>query len=161
MTVDAGRRMLLDGGDMSESIPDQVRYDLPPEERERIAQQIADLLAEREEVVFAYLHGSFAEGLAFRDIDIAVYLQDGKIAQHELLQWCFRLANEIEARVGLPVDVQALNDTPLGFKHSVTNGRVLFSRDEEFRYQFVERVWIEYMDFEYLARQMFREVFEP
>ncbi|NSW77742.1 MAG: nucleotidyltransferase domain-containing protein [Chthonomonadetes bacterium] len=113
---------------MSESIPDQVRYDLPPEERERIAQQIADLLAEREEVVFAYLHGSFAEGLPFRDIDIAVYLQDGKIPQDKRLRWCFRLADEIQARVRLPVDVQALNDAPLGFKHSVTNGRVLFSR---------------------------------
>ncbi|MEJ5251401.1 MAG: nucleotidyltransferase domain-containing protein [Armatimonadota bacterium] len=145
---------------MSESIPDQVRYDLPPEQRERIAQQIADLLMEREAVVFAYLHGSFAEGLAFRDIDIAVYLQDANMPQDKLLQWCFRLADEIEARVGLPVDVQALNDAPLGFKHSVTNGRVLFSRDEKFRYQFVERVWIEYMDFEYLARQMLKEVFE-
>ncbi|MGQ9487752.1 MAG: nucleotidyltransferase domain-containing protein [Armatimonadota bacterium] len=145
---------------MRENIVKGMRYDLKSEEREQIARQIAGLLEGCEDVVFAYLHGSFAEDLPFGDIDVAVYVQEDRVPRHRLLPWSFHLAGELEKQIGLPVDVQVLNTAPLGFQHSVTNGRVVFSRDEEFRYTWVERVWIAVMDFEYHACQMLKEVFE-
>jgi len=36
--------------------------------------RLREALEAREEIVFAYLHGSFAEGLPFRDVDVAIYL---------------------------------------------------------------------------------------
>lgn len=44
-----------------------------PQEKERIAELLAAALAAEPDVVFAYLHGSFVEADAFRDIDVAVF----------------------------------------------------------------------------------------
>ena len=63
--------------------------------------------------------------------------------------------------VGLEVDVRVLNYSPLGFQFNVTKGKLLFTRDERFHQEFVERVWLEYMDFNFLSRQILREALRP
>ena len=40
-----------------------------------ISQQLCDLLKQSPEIVFAYLYGSFVEGLDYHDIDVGVFLQ--------------------------------------------------------------------------------------
>ena len=44
------------------------------DEREQLVQKLEPLLRAREEVVFAYLHGSFITEEAFRDVDLALYV---------------------------------------------------------------------------------------
>ena len=41
----------------------------------KFKRMIVDILKERKEITFAYLHGSFVKD-GFRDIDIAIYLNE-------------------------------------------------------------------------------------
>uniref|UniRef100_A0A832GR29 Polymerase beta nucleotidyltransferase domain-containing protein n=1 Tax=Caldimicrobium thiodismutans TaxID=1653476 RepID=A0A832GR29_9BACT len=45
---------------------------LSSEEREKLIHRIKNLLQQREDILFAYLFGPFAEGGPFRDIDLAL-----------------------------------------------------------------------------------------
>lgn len=44
-------------------------YKISPKEKQQIVLRLGELLKAREEVLFAYVFGSFAEGLPFHDID--------------------------------------------------------------------------------------------
>src|SRR5262249_51661876 len=51
---------------------------LGPEDRQRIAQRVRSLLASAEDIVFAYIYGSFARGEPMRDLDVALYTTEDK-----------------------------------------------------------------------------------
>jgi len=121
-------------------------YELPPEGRGRIIGKIAERLAEDSGIVFAYAHGGFVERRFFRDIDVAVWLKDPDRAFH----YAVNLSARLEAELGLPIDVQVLNEAPLPFRfHVFTRGRLLFSRDEELRARLADETVREYLDFAY------------
>ncbi|HIC93407.1 MAG TPA: nucleotidyltransferase domain-containing protein [Anaerolineae bacterium] len=113
-------------------------------------------LEARAEIIFAYLHGSFAEGLPFHDVDVAVYL-DPAFAT-DIFDYEMSLSVELTRYLRFPVDVHVLNGAPLGFQHSVLRGEVLLVRDEDELTGFIERVGLEYMDFAYLGRLYLLEV---
>ncbi|MDW8322215.1 MAG: nucleotidyltransferase domain-containing protein [Armatimonadota bacterium] len=136
------------------------RFTLSREEKERVRERLRAVLAPRSEVLFAYLHGSFLQDVPFEDVDVAVYLGGGDVVVEDSLQYAFRLADEVERQIGLPVDVQVMNHAPRGVQFSATAGELLVCRDEEFRCNFVERLWLEIMDFDYHARQMLKEAFQ-
>jgi len=136
------------------------RFTLSREEKERVRECIRAALEPHGEILFATLHGSFLLDVPFEDIDVAVYLREGSVGAEEYLRYAFRLADELEKQVGLPVDVQVLNEAPRGMQFSATAGELLLSRDEELRCNFLERLWLEIMDFDYHARQMLKEAFQ-
>jgi predicted nucleotidyltransferase len=98
------------------------------------------------DISFAYLHGSFAAGSGFRDVDIAVYLKQvpASLLDHEL-----RLEAELmKAMDGYPVDVRVLNNAPLSFRYNaIKSGLLLFAWDDDARADFVERTLSAYFDF--------------
>lgn len=59
--------------------------DLSIEEQQQLSDQLAGLLSKREEILFAYVYGSFLHG-PFRDVDIGVFLADGSSGVVDLLQ---------------------------------------------------------------------------
>ena len=59
------------------------RFSLSPEQKQQVKAQIQHLLESREEVLFAYLHGSFLLDVPFEDIDIAVYLREDMVSNGE------------------------------------------------------------------------------
>jgi len=136
------------------------RFSLSPQQKQQVKAQIQDVLVSREEVLFAYLHGSFLRDVPFEDIDIAVYLREDTVSGEDWLKTAFRLADAIQGCLGLPVDVQVLNTAPRGMQFTASAGELLCSRDEEFRCRFVERLWLEVMDFDYHARQMLKEALQ-
>ncbi len=113
-------------------------------EKHRIIEEIKRILSRKDEVIFAYLHGSFTEG-SFRDIDIAVYVDENRI--NNPLEYEITLSIEIERSVNLPIDVRVLNHAPMHFQYRVIKGELLVSSDDEFRYRFIENLLIEYLDF--------------
>lgn len=137
---------------------DEHQYTLPEAKRGAILCAIREALQARQEVLFAYLHGSFAEGRPFRDVDVAVYLREDHPDSTGSFDYEMALSVALSREIGIPVDVRVMNGAPLGFQFAVTKGQVLTSRDEERRLQFVERTWIEYMDFRPLSERMFREM---
>ena len=124
-----------------------------------IPNQLRDRLLARPEIAFAYLHGSFAEGLPYHDVDVAVYLDSswaGDVFDYEM-----SLSTELTLALHVAVDIHVLNGAPLGFCHSALQGEVLFTRDEEMLADYIERVSLEYMDFEHLGRIYLHEVLSP
>ena len=101
-------------------------------------------------VALAYLHGSAARGQMTlgSDIDIALVV-NGALPPYE------RLIMELDIETALAVryklaycDVRVMNDAPLVFRGKVvTEGVLLFSRDEEFRIEYEMRTQDMYFDF--------------
>lgn len=125
------------------------------EERRQLLRRLREELELREEILFAYVLGSFAEGLPFRDVDVAVWAEG--VEEEEAWDYETKLSVDLTLKLDLPIDVKLLNYAPLGFKFNATKGELLFSRDEELRLRFVEETWIEYMDFSWLSRYMLKE----
>ncbi|RKY00101.1 nucleotidyltransferase domain-containing protein [Candidatus Poribacteria bacterium] len=125
------------------------------EERRQLLRRLREELELREEILFAYVLGSFAEGLPFRDVDVAVWAEG--VEEGEAWDYETKLSVDLTLKLDLPIDVKLLNYAPLGFKFNATKGELLFSRDEELRLRFVEETWVEYMDFSWLSRYMLKE----
>ncbi|WP_353683694.1 nucleotidyltransferase domain-containing protein [Thermodesulfovibrio sp. 3907-1M] len=53
-------------------------YQIPEEEKRKISNIIKSELEEEDRIAFAYLFGSFIENAYFRDIDIAVFVENFK-----------------------------------------------------------------------------------
>jgi hypothetical protein len=111
----------------------------------------------RQEILFAYLHGSFAEALPFHDIDVAVFLDEQQATGKDAFEYENSLSVALTRALQLEVDCRVLNNAPLGFQFNVTKGQVLISRDEKRRLDFVERTWIMYWDFRPISEMMLRE----
>jgi len=110
-------------------------------------------LSKQDEVVFAYLHGSFVQGEEFRDVDVAVLLDDRATRTTDDVEYEISLSLKLEKElVGLPVDVKILNRAPLSFRYHASQGMLLLTRDESTRESFLNRTWSEYFDFQPLSR---------
>lgn len=114
------------------------RYRLTSREKAQVTSALHDLLAFREEVLFAYLHGSFINGSRFRDVDVAVYLDNGRLTRRASLEYQVTLAKDLSRALHLPVDVTVLNVAPLGLRHNAVSGRVLLCRANGTRTHFAE-----------------------
>jgi predicted nucleotidyltransferase len=115
-------------------------------------------LLDHPEILFAYVFGSFAEGLPCRDIDVGVFVDAAKLNGLDSFDFETRLSLELSRAAGLPVDLRVINSAPVGFQHSVLQGEVLVVRDEARLGDFIEFVSAEYMDFAWLGREFLREV---
>lgn len=115
-------------------------------DRSAVINSLKRALEKRPEVLFAYLHGSFAKDSGFRDIDIALYLKEVPASPLE-----YELALEAEfmhAVAGYPVDVRVLNNCPLSFRyHVIKEGIVLIARNDDARSDFQEATLAQYFDF--------------
>jgi len=94
---------------------------------------LKDFLFDKEEVVFAYVYGSFSSNDCFRDIDIAVFLEP---LPSNPLSYELEMSSELELAFGVPVDVRVINAAPLDFAAEAIRGTLLFSRDEDKRVDF-------------------------
>jgi predicted nucleotidyltransferase len=124
--------------------------------RSRIAGELQRRLEARPEIVFAYLHGSFVSSGPYRDVDVAVWVNPAREPDHGT-RYALDLALALERGLAAHVDVQVLNEAPLAFRYHAMDGRLLFTRDQEFLDELRARTWDEYFDFAPLARQYLRD----
>lgn len=140
---------------------------LSAEEKERIKERVGGALREREEILFAYAHGSFLGEVGFRDMDLAVYLQEAvhlqerEITPERCLDYELSLSSYLERIVPVPVDVRVLNFAPLGFQYQVTKGALLFCRDKTLHADYLEKTWYEYLDFDFHRRESLKDLLRP
>jgi predicted nucleotidyltransferase len=121
-----------------------------------IISEIVKALKSHQEISFAYLHGSFAKGNNFKDIDIALYL---KSLPSSLLDYELKMETELSAVTGgYIVDVRILNVSPLSFRYNVVkDGLILFAQDDDERSNFQEITMSMYFDFEPYRKLYLRE----
>ncbi len=122
-------------------------------DKAEITRLLRQLLAQREEIRFACLHGSFLEPRGFRDVDVAVWVDPIKIPKENALDYEFRLSASIEGGISHPIDVKVLNYAPLSFQYAATEGEPILVRDEDEWFGFRERIWRDYWDFAPLAKE--------
>ncbi len=115
---------------------------------ENLEKRIAEALASRPEVAFAYLFGSRARGDARpdSDVDVAIYVIDG---EHAGRLWLEAMGTLEDAFSPLKVDCILLNDAPPGLRFSVVrDGRVVLDRAPEARMEFEISTRRQYWDWE-------------
>jgi predicted nucleotidyltransferase len=128
----------------------------------RLSSKTQDALAlclqDRPEILFALLYGSAAEGLAFQDLDIGLFVDRASVPASAELDYAFALADELEQVALHPVDVRVINDAPLPFRYNVSRGIPLMVNDKEAFARFLERTWDEFLDFQPVAMQYLQEL---
>lgn len=132
--------------------PGEIRYfRMSRAEREKLIKALKNALEGEEHVVFAILHGSFLSRELFRDVDVAVWLDDVKLSFYYTVDFSAKL----EVELGVPVDIQVLNEAPLPFRYIVlSRGKVLFSRDESLRLKLLDLASREYFDLKQLREAL-------
>ena len=136
--------------------------------KSRLLEKLHRHLAEKQEILFAYILGSFLTRDDFQDIDVGIFLDEKMIPGIDTLRYELELAIETEGRLKpgnifkryIPIDIKVVNDAPVTFRYSVSKGKMLFSRDEAVREEFLCRTWQEYFDFEYILNTYYREVID-
>jgi hypothetical protein len=123
-----------------------------------IRQALAGRLQNRREILFAILYGSAAEGRSFRDLDVGLFADRPLVPASAELDYAFALADELEQSVPYPVDVRIINDAPLPFRYNVSRGIPLVLNDRNAFFQFLERTWDEFLDFQPVAMQYLKEL---
>nr|WP_269746142.1 nucleotidyltransferase domain-containing protein [Syntrophaceticus schinkii] len=108
---------------------------------------------------FAILHGSFLGQHPCHDLDVAVFFDD-RLAEEAILDLTMELTVTLTCKLHIPVDVCPLNQANTGFRYHVTKGVLLISRDEEETYDFIEKTWRDYLDFQPLARQVLKDLID-
>jgi hypothetical protein len=130
---------------------------LHEKEKQKIKKIIRQQLSDREEIVFAYLHGSFILPVPCGDIDIAVYLTETSINQ-KYWEYEAKLSMYINRQVGLPVDILTLNCAPVTLRYHATRGELLSSKNEQARFTFLEETWREYFDYYPLLKAYYNDL---
>jgi predicted nucleotidyltransferase len=115
-------------------------------------------LEQRPEILFAYLFGSFVEEEKFRDLDVAVFLQDEQLLK-DWLTYMIDLSSDLQKETGCAVDVVVMNVSPNHLIHSIAKGMVLIDRDEQFRSEWIERLLSRYFDDQPTRRRSVAELF--
>ncbi|MGC8752529.1 MAG: nucleotidyltransferase domain-containing protein [Fervidicoccaceae archaeon] len=122
-------------------------FRLSKEEKGRIQEILRSLLLSHAEIVLAILYGSFLKEVPFRDIDIAVYVVDGKL---DTIDYELNLIAEFEGKLGYKLDLKVLNDAPPWFVRMVLeNGEVLFERIPLLS----EKLYLKSIDEQFLIRR--------
>ncbi len=117
--------------------------------------QIRDMLIGREDIRFAYIFGSFVTEEVFRDIDLAVYLQDAD--RKQALFFEVDLERTLEDRVGFPIDVRVINHAPLPFRyHVLKDGIPLLDRTPDLRSDYEQLTWKDYFDYKHIRDEYLR-----
>ncbi|MGD8382739.1 MAG: nucleotidyltransferase domain-containing protein [Syntrophobacterales bacterium] len=137
------------------------RKKLDQKEKALLISELRELLAEKESVLFAYLYGSFLGEGFFQDIDVAVYFDSSAFEDSsDMFNYSLALSAELDmATSGVTFDLRPLNLAPLPFRFDVvTQGRVLYTTDEELRVDFEARTRSLYFDFLPHLRLYFRNI---
>jgi uncharacterized protein len=123
--------------------------------KEKIVEIVKQELQKHDEIVFAYLHGSFAEKDTFHDIDIAVFLKE---LPESKLGYELELETKLIQVIGRIVDVRILNNVPISLRyHVIKKGLPLLIRDDNERVEFQEFTLLRYFDFAFFRAMYLKE----
>jgi predicted nucleotidyltransferase len=142
--------------DMGENI-----YRVSETERLEVTEKITAHLKGYDDVVFAYLFGSFIDQELgyFRDIDIAVFIIDTKGGSTMARE--ITLANAIQEAIDYqyPVDVVVMNDKDLTLIAEIIEGDLLFTKDKDLWADYVVDKVIRYNDMAYYRDLSIKEAY--
>jgi len=101
-------------------------------------------------VLFAYLYGSYATGVVhpFSDLDIGIYIERLPERKHLELELSLSLALDSALNAEVASEIRIINELPLAILGNiVTEGALIYCRDETLRVDFEISVRSAYFDF--------------
>lgn len=120
-------------------------------EKESRINRISEVLATSPAVRVAYVYGSVLTRDDFRDIDIALFL-DEALSEEDQASAAEAVGFSIEKALSFShvCDVKILNDAPVWFQYEVIrHGRPVYAKTDEERFDRETDILIEYMDMKY------------
>jgi predicted nucleotidyltransferase len=124
-----------------------------------IIKKASDLLTQRDDVLFAYLFGSYAGDRAtpYSDIDVAVYLDDALFESVNKMD----LVDSLSTALGVDaIDLVILNQAPITLAKRVLEKHiVLIDRSPTVRHQFESLTMRKYFDFSILEKEILERRF--
>ncbi|MEO8398323.1 MAG: nucleotidyltransferase domain-containing protein [Ignavibacteriaceae bacterium] len=124
--------------------------------KEQIKKQISDFLKEKEEIILAYIFGSFVQNENFHDVDIAVYLRkEFDKNNFKIFPYGYEsgLISDLTSLIRRNVDFVVMNNADITLQQRIINkGSLLFSKDEKFRISYENYIRKLYIDAENLRR---------
>jgi predicted nucleotidyltransferase len=117
-------------------------------DRKSMMERIAQIISNYPEVQTAYVFGSFLEREDFRDIDIALLFSENS-SSYRALKLALHIGSDLDLGIkpGRDFDVRVLNNAHPEFQYEVVkNGRSVFSRNKQERYDFEAEVISAYLD---------------
>ncbi len=134
------------------------KHHLAEEVKIDIINVIRNQLKEDQRILFAFIHGSFLEAdIGFSDIDVAVFI-DHEHFTDDSLELCLTLSVELTYLVHKRVDVHSLNTSSAGFRYEVTKGELLFAKNEDVCFDFIEKTWLEYFDLKHFYEDNLKDL---
>ncbi len=136
-------------------------YTINVKDRDKAISTIKSLLLKHEEIQFAYIYGSFIDSDApfFRDIDIAVFVDENAVSVDKFMDYSINLALMLESLMKkYPVDIVILNNAPLSLAFKITHGELLFIKNGDLWLDFVTKIWSMYHDHAITSRNMLEEI---
>ncbi|MBM4135719.1 MAG: nucleotidyltransferase domain-containing protein [Nitrospira sp.] len=133
-------------------------------EKREIITFIKNALQKHDEIIFAYIYGSFIdpEMPFFRDIDIGVYVNEEKVSSKQFIDYALNLSSDIELLLKrYPVDVVVMNNSPLSLTFRITQGELLFTKKEDTWTNFITKTWSLYHDHAISSRNILVEILKP
>jgi len=125
--------------------------------KEGIRKKIEKIIQAREEILFAYLFGSFIEEKKFNDIDLGIYLNEN-IKRENSTFYEIELSNQLEEILNIPVDIIRLNSTSDAIVYRATQGQLIKNSDDNFRINFITTSWKKYWDYKILIQEYLLEM---
>jgi hypothetical protein len=114
--------------------------------KEEMIKKIESFVKIHDEIIFAYIFGSFVESETFNDVDVAIYVDENNALAKEIF-YEVELSKELEEIIKIPVDVIALNRTPDFILHRASKGKLIKNSEDDIRIDFITAHWKEYWDF--------------
>ncbi|GBD91794.1 hypothetical protein BMS3Abin04_02526 [bacterium BMS3Abin04] len=125
-------------------------------EKQEIKKIITEYLIKKDEILIAYIFGSFVHKNKFHDIDIAVYLKND-FNKNDLKKYPYgyesELISDLTKLVRSKIDFIVINNAGITIQHRIVNkGMLLFSKDEKFRISFENYIRKLYIDAENIRK---------
>jgi predicted nucleotidyltransferase len=125
-------------------------------EREVIIQKISNVLEDKNDIIFAYIFGSFTSQESFHDVDIGFFISDNGT---NVLNIELNMERELEDLIRMPVDVRILNRAPISFVYQVIKGGITIAdKNKDLRADFEGLTLKKYFDFQHLRNEYLKEV---
>jgi len=126
-------------------------------DREELLKKLKNYLEVQQEIIFAYVFGSFASEMPFQDIDLALYVELENFEQTRELE--NKYADLLGMELNENFHVIVVNNAPSAVLCSIfSEGRKLISRDENLLEKYIERCSLDMLANENIAHESLREI---
>lgn len=135
-----------------------MKKTLSDKEKDTVRGRISALLSSREDILCAYIFGSFVEENSFSDIDIGVLLSKPLIPA-EALRLELALEEAISSSIRIPADVRVFNGAPVSFVYrAIKHAILIFDINPQQRADFESWILARYFDFQPFRNRYLREI---